>query len=230
VAPIIRKGKADIKVASGVFFGVKAGEAATLAMLTDLDEIVSVDQHTFWKEGGNSPSFVCIGKGCPGCAKGDQPRFRGFLNIVTPEGDVKLWSFPIGVYKSLEELEETAGSLKGAALRVRATNKGKFTTTTIVPTGKHVKIAGYELIDVVEKLGPTDREGILEMLAQTGDGEDEEDEEPVRKPAKQVEKQPVKAQPTKTQAAKAVKTSESPVEPAEDEEAAETSEDSDPWE
>jgi hypothetical protein len=218
VAPIIRKGKADIKVASGVFFGVKAGETATVALLTDLDEIISVDQHTFWKDGGSSPSFVCIGKGCPGCEKGDQPRFRGFMNVVTPEGDVKLWSFPISVYKSLEELEETAGSLKGMALRVRATSKGKFTATTIVPTGKRVKIDGYELIDVIEKLGPTDRDGILEMLAQTGDAD--EDEEPVRKPTKP--QKPVDTPPAKAPA----KASDSPVEPSgEDEEG----EDADPW-
>ena len=137
------------------------------------------------------------------------------------------------MYKSLEELEETAGSLKGMALRIRATSKGKFTATTIVPTGTRVKINGYELIDAVDKLGPTDRDGILEMLTRSY-GEDDDDAFSDAKVDAAAKKAADKKAAAETKApakapAKAAKETKAPVEPEDDEEATETGEDADPW-
>jgi hypothetical protein len=188
MTPVIRKGKDAIASArQGAFIGVKAGDSIIIAPVEELDEVISIDQHTFWRDSGGSPSFPCILKKCPGCERGNGARFRGFLQVLTREGEVKVWSFPISVYHKLREIEEGIGSIKGMAISVRAKKKGQFTDYAVVATGKRVKIApDIELLDVVPLLGPTTRDGIIELLdaaAAEDDAGDDDDEDvkPVKK-------------------------------------------------
>lgn len=137
--------------------------------------------------------FPCIGKGCPGEEVGNQPRFRAFLPVVLiDDGSQKIFSFGISIARALEELDEEFGGIAGNVFRVKRKGSGLATTYTVVAMGRKRKIDKFEVPDIEEKLGPTTRKGILELLEETGaiedaleefDDEEEEEEEEEAKPA-----------------------------------------------
>ena len=210
---VVRKGKDALDSASqgtGDFVKIGDGDAVDMVSLVDLDDMLSIDQHAIWLEGGNSPMFPCIGKNCPGEEQGNQPRFRAFLPVVLlDDGSQKIFSFGISIARALEELDEEFGGISGNVFRGKRKGSGLSTTYTVVALGKRRKIEKYEVPDIEEKLGPTTRKGILELLEETGaiedaleefDDEEEDDEEPE-------EEEPVKKK-RKTRAKKTEKVEE----------------------
>jgi hypothetical protein len=198
---VIRKGRkaiADVGSGAGDFVKIGDGDAVDMVSVVDMDEMLSVDQHAIWLEGGNSPMFPCIGKDCPGCELGNQPRFRAFVPVKLVEtGEPKVFSFGIQIARALEELDEEFGGLAGNVFRVKRKGSGLATTYTVVALGKKRKVSEDDIIeDLEEKIGPTTRAGILALLEETGAIEDiieeeeleeEEEEEPApkkRKPRK----------------------------------------------
>jgi len=175
----IRKGRDAISSASSGssdFVRIADGDAIDMVSLLDLEEMLSIDQHAIWLDGGNSPMFPCIGKNCPGCDHGNQPRFRAFLPVVVLDsGEPKIFSFGISIARALEELDEEFGGIAGHVFRVKRKGSGLATTYTVIALGRTRKIAKYEAIEVEEKLGPVTRKGILELLKETGALEDTDD-------------------------------------------------------
>jgi len=207
---VIRKGSkaiSDVSAGAGDFVKISDGDAVDMASLLDLEDMLSVDQHALWLEGGNSPMFPCIGKDCPGCELGNQPRFRAFLPVyLVKEGNmVKIFSFGISIARALEELDEEFGGLGGNIFRVKRKGAGLNTTYTVVALGKKIKVNDDDLPDdIEEKIGPTTRKTILALLTETGavedlvedDDDDEEEEEKEKEPVKKKKKKK-KAAPKK---------------------------------
>lgn len=151
------------------FIALKDGEKATMASLVNMDELLSIDQHAIWLDGGNSPMFPCIGEGCPGCERGNTPRFRAFLPVVThPDGEPKIFAFGIKVARSLEELDSEFGGLKGHLFTVKRKGTGLATNYTVIAVGRKAETDSVTMPNVEEKLGPTTRAGIMLLLQETG--------------------------------------------------------------
>lgn len=170
---VIRKGSKMLGDMSGPgerdFIGLKDGDKVTMASLVNMEEMLSIDQHAIWLDGGNSPMFPCIGDNCPGCERGNQPRFRAFLPVVThPDGEKKIFAFGIKVARALEELDEEFGGLAGHLFTVKRKGSGLSTNYTVIAVGKKTDVSEIEGLDVEEKLGPTTREGIIKLLEETG--------------------------------------------------------------
>jgi hypothetical protein len=179
---VIRRGRkaiSDVGSGAGDFVKIADGDAIDMVSIVDMEEILSVDQHAIWLEGGNSPMFPCIGKGCPGCELGNQPRFRAFLPVKLIEsGDSKIFSFGIQIARALEELDEEFGGLAGNVFRVKRKGSGLATTYTVVALGKKRKVSEDDIPeDLEEKIGPTTRKTILDLLEETGAIEDIVEEE-----------------------------------------------------
>jgi len=207
---VIRKGSkaiSEVSAGAGDFVKISDGDAIDMASLLNLDEMLSVDQHAIWLEGGNSPMFPCIGKDCPGCELGNGARFRAFLPVyLIKEGNmVKLFSFGISIARALEELDEEFGGLAGNVFRVKRKGTGLNTTYTVVALGKKTKVDEDDIPDdIEEKIGPTTRKTILALLEETGaiedlveEDEDDEEEEEEEAPPKKKKKKKKKAKPKK---------------------------------
>lgn len=168
-AGVVRKGaKALPGGGSNQFLTIKAEQSAIFAPMTDLDEMISVDQHVFWVEGGNSPSFPCIGKGCPGCEMGDVPRYRALLAVLTKEDGPKIFGFGIQVARQIGEIASEIGTIKGKAIKVKRNGSGLKTSYTVVALGREVKVDGLEVPNLEASIGPTTREAILALLEEAG--------------------------------------------------------------
>jgi hypothetical protein len=176
---VIRKGTAGLGsggTGERDFVALKDGEKVTLASLVNMAELVSIDQHAIWLDGGNSPMFPCIGDGCPGEELGNTPRFRAFLPVATvPDAESKIFAFGIKVARALEELDEEFGGLKGHVFTVKRKGTGLSTSYTVIAVGKKMDVSEVVSLDVESKLGPTTAEGIRALLKETGaTGEGEE--------------------------------------------------------
>jgi len=176
---VIKKGKeviSQISAGSGDFVKIDDGDVVDMVSLIDLDEMLSIDQHAIWLEGGNSPLFPCIGEDCPGCEAGNKPRFRAFLPVLLlDEGEQKIFSFGISIARALEELDEEFGGLAGHVFRVKRKGTGLNTTYTVIAMGKKKDVSKLEPIEIESKLGPTTRKGILQLLIETGAMEESEE-------------------------------------------------------
>jgi hypothetical protein len=167
--PIVRKGtKAMPSSGNSEFLGIKPDESVTIAPLAGIEDMISIDQHVFWVDGGSSPMFPCIGEGCPGCAMGDSPRYRASLPVLTKEDGPKIFSFGTQVARQLSEIASELGNLKGAMLKVKRTGSGLKTSYTVVAVGKSVKTEGVKVPDVEKAIGPTTREEIVKLLEEAG--------------------------------------------------------------
>jgi hypothetical protein len=165
---IIRKGKDALSSpASGKFLKISNDDAVVIAPLAGLEEMISIDQHEFWEV--NPAAIVpCIHRKCPACEAGNSPRFKGFLPVVTKEGEVKVWAFGIKVERNLEDLESELGTLKGQALKFRRTGTGKMTQYIVTPLGRKMNVADKEMPDIESMIGPLDAEGITRVLVDRG--------------------------------------------------------------
>lgn len=167
----IRRGKAALPspTASGVFLQLADGDTAIVAPMVGMDQLVSIDQHAFWLDGGNSPIFPCLQtEECPGCQLEDTPRYRAFLPVWTKSDGAKIFSFGVSVARNLTDLEEEVGSIKGIVIKIKRQGSGLKTRWTILSLGKKVKISDDDIPDVEKSLGPTTVEEIRAMLAAAG--------------------------------------------------------------
>jgi hypothetical protein len=155
---VVRKGTAHIGKASSEggsnFLKIEPDSTVKAVMLVNpSEEMLSFDQHGFWLDGGNSPIFPCIageGEECPGCQKGNNPKFRAFLPVlVKQDGEevVRIWNFGIGLARSLASIEEVIGlgELVGHVIAIKRTGAGKSTRWEAISTGKVVDIDEVEI-------------------------------------------------------------------------------------
>jgi hypothetical protein len=176
--PIIRKGAAAVvtETTSGQFISIREGEQLEFAMLTDLNEVISFDQHVFW---GDEPSqtvmFPCLQvKSCPGCLLGNKSRLRALLLVAYKNGDGQIVPgiLPVGlsVVRSLVDLDAAIdGGIKGAQMLLKRTGSGLKTRYTLLATGGRMKKQiDTSSIDLEAAVGETDRAAIIQMLEEAG--------------------------------------------------------------
>jgi len=164
---------------SGVqFLSIKPDESVSFAALVGLDELISADMHEYWDI---RPAIYhpCIGRGCPGCQVGNEPRFKGYLPVLTKEGEVAIYPHTVSVNNLLEDLEDEImeddpeASLKGFVLKVSRKGSGLATRYTVTGLGKRLKVDGKEVPDFIKALGPADEESIWELLEENGFSRDD---------------------------------------------------------
>lgn len=168
-----KKGRAERKAKSGgKFINIAPDESVILAPMVGLEEMISADMHQHWNL--STPVYhPCIGKNCPGCMIGNEPRFKGFLPVmVKGEEEPSIYSFTISVYNQLEELEDSLDddeSLSGMVLKIKRTGSGLKTRYLVIATGKRIDEFKADPPDVVPFLGPVDPDEIWDALEETGD-------------------------------------------------------------
>lgn len=205
--------------AASIFLGWKADESRTIVPLAKPDDILSYNKHGFWQKEGLSPQFPCIKENCPGCELGDEPRFYAVLPVATESQDgeivIRLWSMSITVFRQVLQVadaidEEMAddGGFVGSMIRVKRSGEGRETKYTLLPTAKRYDISNLDIPtqeDIIEQLGPLDRDGIVKLLVEAGimkaDEDEEEDEPPIKTSGKAATKTGMKASSKKSSSA-----------------------------
>ena len=154
----------------GFLQAVKEGEPITFAPLVGLEGLISADMHEYWNI---KPAIYhpCLGRDCPGCAVGNDPRFKGYLPVLLQSGETAVYPFTISVYNQLEALEdalEDDETLKGLAIKVSRKGAGKATRYTVMGLGKRLDVDGQEIPDFIKSLGPTTPEDVWALLEENG--------------------------------------------------------------
>lgn len=155
---------------SGLFLSIKADNNYEVVPMVGLDQMVHAQMHEYW-DIRPAVFHPCIGKDCPGCLAGNDPRFKGYLPVIVKgESEPKVYAFTVSVYKQLEEIEDLQedGTLAGKVLKIKRSGSGLKTRYTIMPTGKTVDINEVEVPDFIRFLGPTEVEGITSLLREAG--------------------------------------------------------------
>lgn len=159
------RAKRAAKKSGSPFIGLKPDESMAFAPLVGLEGMVSADMHEYWDI---RPAIFhpCIGRQCPGCASGNEPRFKGYIPVLKQDGEVAIWPFTISTYNQLEELEDELGeSLAGYIIKFSRKGSGFMGTRySVLGTGKRVDISGHEIPDFIPQLGPAEVEAIEALL------------------------------------------------------------------
>jgi hypothetical protein len=168
-----KKGRTVAKKSGGggKFINIPPDESLVLAPMVGLDEMVSADMHQHWNL--TPPVYhPCIGADCPGCAVGNEARFKGFLPVIVKgEDEPSIYSFTISVYNQLETIEDSLDdgeSLAGMALKIVRKGSGLKTRYTVIATGKRVSF-DVEVPEFISSLGATDSDSIWEQLEESGE-------------------------------------------------------------
>lgn len=153
---------------SSKFLKLKPGKPIEIQPLTGVEGIVSFNQHAMWLDEGSSPIFPCFGKPwCPGEILGDKPRFRALLLCVVRDDPDTEMILPMGMsmFKQMVQIEEAiGGSMKGHIIRITRTGESLNTKYTVMPTGRRNKVTGEPDTNLLEHIGPTTPEEVIEML------------------------------------------------------------------
>ena len=166
------KGRTSRKRGPGAFLpAVKEGEPITFAPLVGLDDLISADMHEYWDI---KPAIYhpCLGRDCPGCAVGNEPRFKAYLPVLMQSGETAVYPFTISVYNQLEALEDALAdegeTIKGLAIKVSRKGAGKATRYTVMSLGKRLDVSKTEVPDFIKSLGPTGEDEIWGLLEENG--------------------------------------------------------------
>ncbi len=174
------------QLAGGQFIKLEAGKPVELICLTGVEppvgeqatgknSVISFNQYTMWldnlPDGARSPMFVATGGPFdPGHLLGLETRFKALMLCMVPneEGE-KILSMGASVFKQLVEIEQTSGeSLRGHVIRILKTGEGLKTKYRVTPTTKAVNIDGEPETDLMDNVGPTERDEIVKMLVDAG--------------------------------------------------------------
>lgn len=169
------------------FVRIAAGEPAELILLTGVEppegekpngsnSLISYQQYTAWvddlPEGTFSPSFPATGRpDDPGRIIGLEPKFRGLMIVATTADPTtpKLLSFGKQVFRQLVELEAGLGEpLKGRIVRIVRKGEGMSTRYSVINTGKSVDIEGDPGVNIVDHIGSSEPDDVIESLRKVG--------------------------------------------------------------
>lgn len=159
------------KRGGGLFLpAVKEGEPLTFAPLVGMEELISADMHEYWDI---KPAIYhpCLGRNCPGCAVGNEPRFKGYLPVLLQSGEVGVLPFTISVYNQLEAIEDALDdgeTIKGLALRLSRKGQMKATRYTVMALGKRLDVSKAEAPEFISKLGPATEDEVWDLLEENG--------------------------------------------------------------
>ena len=152
----------------GMFWGPKVDQVHEVTLLANVDELVSVDQCTMW-DFNPAPSWVYCGPDDPSHDLGLKPGYRAFMPVLVKDdesGEPRLWSMPISVHRQLCVIGDM-DELKGMVVRVKKTGAGMKTKYVLVSTGRRTdikKVAIPSPEDIISRLGPEDRESIIQLI------------------------------------------------------------------
>lgn len=149
------------------YVSLKDGDTMDIVPYVGVEGIISFYQHRIWLDEGQSPIFPCLQtRDCPGCMINNKPDFRAMMPVkVKGVDDPKIYVFGKSVFRSLAEIESAMGTIAGAVLRIKRTGATATNTRySVVPTGTRVSIPEEPPINVVEYIGPTDRNEIIDLL------------------------------------------------------------------
>lgn len=179
VPAFVRTGAAgldELGEGNSKFVKLKVGKPMEIVPLTGVDGIVSFNQHALW-DIEPAPIFPCFGEAwCPGEIIGDKPKFRALLLCISKEDPDTEVILPMGmsIFKQMVQIEEALGGpIKGQVIRVSRTGEGINTKYTALPTGRRVKVTSTPETNLLENLGPTTPEEVIEMLEKAGAWTDE---------------------------------------------------------
>jgi hypothetical protein len=87
-----------------------------------------------------------------------------------PKEDRELiFPFTVSVFKQLRDVEVAiGGSIRGKILRVSRQGDGLRTRYSVIFTGREVDLQGEPTTDLMDHVGPTTREEIIQLLEQVG--------------------------------------------------------------
>lgn len=149
------------------YVALKDGDMVDVIPLTGVDDVISFDQHAIWLDEGNSPMFPCLGsKDCPGCMIGSDPRFRALLPVmVKGDPEQKILSMGIALFRTFIDIDTAVtGGIKGAVIRVSRRGNGLSTKYAAVFTGNRAKTVPALTLNMLEHIGPMNREDIIAAL------------------------------------------------------------------
>lgn len=193
---LIRKGKDALHGArSGVFVKIEENSAVDLIPLCGVDGFISFEQHTFWNDEGNSPTFVCLhDESCPGCSLGNQPGTKVFIPVYDLTAKAaKIYSCSTKMAQTIGDVEAETGTIIGRVFRIKRKGAGIKTRYTLIPLNKKANVSKIEVPDVEKEIIVKTKDEILRTLQEAGftdddfeelGGEDEEETKPARKKVK----------------------------------------------
>ena len=192
---VIRKGKDALHGArSGNFVKIEENDSADLIPLCGVEGFMSFEQHTFWNDEGNSPTFACLhGDECPGCALGNQPSTKVFIPVYDLAAKAaKIYSCSTKMAQTIGDVETETGTIIGRVFRVKRKGGGKNTRYTLIPLNKKADVKKIDVPDVESEIIIRPKDEILRMLSDAGfsdeDFEEIEDGEEVEAPHKKAKK------------------------------------------
>jgi hypothetical protein len=176
------------------FLSIKENGRVDVIVAAEPEGMIHFPQHSIWLQQGNSPQFPCIrgtGQVCPGCQyndlqakngeKADKPKLKVYLPVYLIERDPqsgkdtgqltpKIYSFGNQVAAQIGAITDAMQSIQGMRLRITRAGSGLNTKWTIVQMGPYAGQMPAEdfPIDYEALVSPTDREGILSMMATSG--------------------------------------------------------------
>lgn len=170
---IIRKGVDNVFSGGSkpsVFLTLKDGDSVSVAILGGLEEVLSVDEHSWW-DYTPAPHLVCLGSvaECPSCQLGHKARTKSYLPVVTQDGEAKFLIAGAQIINALKELENEVGNLNGAVIRVKRNGAGLMTKYVTMGTGKQVDVSKFSVPDLEPALGPLTWDEQIEELAKIVD-------------------------------------------------------------
>lgn len=170
---IIRKGVDNVFSGGGkpsVFLTLKDGDSVSVAILGGLEEVLSVDEHSWW-DYTPAPHLVCLGSvaECPSCQLGHKARTKSYLPVVTQDGEAKFLIAGAQIINALKELENEVGNLNGVVIRVKRNGSGLMTKYVTMGTGKQVDVSKFSVPDLEPALGPLTWDEQVEELAKIVD-------------------------------------------------------------
>lgn len=153
---------------TGSWFKIRAGEVVDVVVLVESEEIIAVEQCAIWLEDGNSPVWVYTGPEDPSHDLGVDRAYRAYLPLLV-DGEVQVWGMSKTVHRTILDIADASGELKGLELRVKRTGSGLATRYSVVPKGKRRDVSRIEEVDVIAMLGPITPEGVREYLTKKFD-------------------------------------------------------------
>lgn len=151
------------------FLKIDPNSFVDVTILVEPEDIISTEQCAIWLEQGTgtSPSWVYIGKDDPSHDLGDsvQKRYRAYLPVMDEDGESKIFAMSKTAHQALLDIADVVSPLAGLNIRIKRTGNGLQTRYAILNRGTRMDISNVEEVDVVETLGPLDREGIEKLIA-----------------------------------------------------------------
>jgi hypothetical protein len=151
---------------NGVFVRVKEDESLSFVPLTNLEDMISVDQHEYW-DVNPALIFPCLGAAkCPACKSGHKPKYKGFLGVLANgEAEAKILPFGLMVERQLVEIGNEIGDIKGNVFKLRRTGSGLSTKYTVVGVGKKVDVSATTPLPIEDHINVLTVEEITEKIA-----------------------------------------------------------------